>query len=337
MIYTPLKKMMERRENFVLVILVEKLGSAPTPDDAMMVVSKDEIAGTVGGGKLEALVISEALKALELFRPVLLKYNLREGEETGLICGGNVSFVAIPILPDSYEIKIVKKILEQVEEKDKGVCVVISPESRGFGVISEKGDIEGLGWIPVDKRDTIIKQSIESLKKKEKTTLEIDTKIFLVPLMPVPRLVLFGAGHISKYLAEIASMSGFKVEVADDRPEYANRERFPGADTIHVKDFEKTLSEIKINQNTYVVIQTRSHELDEFILEKILQSHAGYIGLIGSRRKIFTIFSNLKKKGVDEKDIDRVIAPVGLDICSETPQEIAVSIMAQLIQKRRCS
>lgn len=160
-------------------------------------------------------------------------------------------------------------------------------------------------------------------------------EVFVEPIVSEPCLYIFGAGHISVDLARIGKMVGFKVVVIDDRPEFANSERFPEADEVIAQDFSLTFPELSINISSYIVIVTRGHLQDEIVLEWAVDTNAAYIGMIGSTKKNQTIFSHLQSKGIPKERLEEVHAPIGLDINAETPEEIAVSIMAEIIQVRR--
>ncbi|MDA8082654.1 MAG: XdhC/CoxI family protein [Nitrospiraceae bacterium] len=159
--------------------------------------------------------------------------------------------------------------------------------------------------------------------------------VYIEPVLPEPELVILGAGHVGNALAKIAKFSGFRVIVTDDRAEYANRDNVPEADEIVVHDFGGIFSKVPSGRSTYVVIATRGHNHDLDALKAALKTEAHYIGLLGSRRKKALLFKMLREAGFSQGDIDRVIVPVGLSIGSVTPEEIAVSIMAQIIRKRR--
>lgn len=160
-------------------------------------------------------------------------------------------------------------------------------------------------------------------------------EVYVEPILPQPWLFILGAGHVGRCLARTARDLGFRIAVVDDRIKYANRERFPEAEALHVGDWEKVLEELPVDSSSYVVIVTRGHQFDLVCLRFALQSRARYIGLIGSRRKIRLFFEKLESEGVDPVEFARVSAPVGLDIGSETPEEIAVSIAAELIAVRK--
>ncbi len=159
--------------------------------------------------------------------------------------------------------------------------------------------------------------------------------VYIEPVIPEPRLVILGAGHVGKALSKIARFCGLKVTVVDDRAEYANRTLLPDADEIFVTGFEDVFTKVAADRSTYIVIATRGHNHDLDALKAALGTDAQYVGLMGSRRKKALIFKSLQNDGFSEDDITRVIIPVGLPIKSVTPEEIAVSIMAQIIRQRR--
>jgi len=150
-----------------------------------------------------------------------------------------------------------------------------------------------------------------------------------------PILLLMGGGHLAQAIAEAAQRVSFKVSVVDDRASFANRERFPGVEETIVASFEESLDSIDVTENTFILIVTRGHGYDQVVLEKAIQSPARYVGLVGSRRKIRIILKNLLDKGIPPKTFSNLYAPIGLEIGSETPQEIAVSVIAELISLRK--
>jgi len=159
--------------------------------------------------------------------------------------------------------------------------------------------------------------------------------VFIDPVMPGPRLVILGAGHVGKALATAARFSGFHVTVADDRAEHASKANIPDAQDLVVNDFNSVFSRIPVDHKSYIVIATRGHNHDLEAVSAALKTPAHYIGLLGSKRKKAVLINALKEQGYREDAIERIIIPVGLPIGSTTPAEIAVSIMAQIIQHRR--
>jgi xanthine dehydrogenase accessory factor len=160
-------------------------------------------------------------------------------------------------------------------------------------------------------------------------------EVFVEPVLPPALLYVFGAGHVAFNLCQTAAGAGFDVVVADDRSSYATRERFPAAREVHALDFDEAMKVLDPNESSYIVIVTRGHRDDMNILRWAVQTRARYVGMIGSRRKVIEIFKNLQKEGLPAHLFDRVHAPVGLDIGAVTPEEIAVSITAELIGVRR--
>jgi xanthine dehydrogenase accessory factor len=160
-------------------------------------------------------------------------------------------------------------------------------------------------------------------------------EVYVEPILPDPTLVIFGAGHVGRCVAEIAKTIGFRIVVVDDRIKYANQERFPHADALVVGGWEEAFKKLTVNESTYLLIVTRGHDYDLACLRFALQTPAKYIGLMGSHRKIQLFFEALEKEGVDPEQFRRICAPVGIEIGSETPEEIAVSIAAQLIAVRK--
>jgi xanthine dehydrogenase accessory factor len=159
-------------------------------------------------------------------------------------------------------------------------------------------------------------------------------EIFVEPILPQPRLYLFGGGHVSLALARVGHLAGFAIGVADDRDAFANASRFPMAVDVFTS-YEDAFERIHPNAATYIVIVTRGHKDDMRVLEWAVETPARYIGMIGSRRKVLEIYKTLEEQGASREKFDRVHAPVGLEIGALTPEEIAVSIAAELIAIRR--
>jgi xanthine dehydrogenase accessory factor len=252
-IYGEIVALQQAGRRGAVATIVNVRGSIPSFQSAKMLVRDDgSIAGTIGGGCVEAEVWQAAREVMTTEKPRSLTFDLNQDPkyDTGLVCGG---------------------------------------------------------------------------------TLEI----FVEPVLPPPLLYLFGAGHVSLELFKAARNAGFDVIVADDREVYANAERFPGARQIAACDFNDAMAELAPNESSYIVIATRGHRDDMRILRWAVQTPARYIGMIGSRRKAITVFRELMAEGLRPGLFDRVYSPVGLDIGAITPEEIAVSIVAELIGIRR--
>ena len=162
-----------------------------------------------------------------------------------------------------------------------------------------------------------------------------DMKIFIDVLQPKEEVLIFGAGHIAVYVSKLAKTVGFKVTIIDDRKEFANQDKFPEADEIIAEETEKALTHLKVTPSTYIIILTRGHLKDEEVLGSVIRSNATYIGMIGSRKKNATVFQHLEEQGISQDELAKVHAPIGIGINAQTPEEIAISIIAEIIQVRR--
>jgi xanthine dehydrogenase accessory factor len=159
--------------------------------------------------------------------------------------------------------------------------------------------------------------------------------VFIEPVIPQPHAFIFGAGHISKSLSKIAKIAGFATTIVDDRETFANRERFPEADDVHAGEYEEVFPQLIVNGSSYIVIVTRGHRDDMRVLRWAVTTPARYVSMIGSRRKVVGVVKELENEGIPRAAFDRVFAPMGFEIGAITPEEIAVSVVAEMIAARR--
>jgi xanthine dehydrogenase accessory factor len=159
--------------------------------------------------------------------------------------------------------------------------------------------------------------------------------VFVEPVVPQPRLYIFGAGHISKSISKIANMAGFSTVIVDNREAFANRERFPESDEIFAEEYEEVFPKLPIRDTSYIVIVTRGHRDDMRVMRWAVGTNAKYIAMIGSKRKVIGVVKELEKEGIPRDAFERTFSPMGLDIGAITPEEIAVSIVAEMIAMRR--
>jgi xanthine dehydrogenase accessory factor len=160
-------------------------------------------------------------------------------------------------------------------------------------------------------------------------------EVYLEPMTPNPTLYIFGTGNVGKALADVAAFAGFRIVVVDDRGKYANAERFPRADDFYVDSYENTLKKLKMNNDSYIFISTREHHIDELCLKFAMESSARYIGMLGNRKKVKLLEEYLEGEGMGLSQLRRVSVPIGFDIGAETPEEIAISIAAELVAARK--
>src|SRR5512141_1806001 len=159
--------------------------------------------------------------------------------------------------------------------------------------------------------------------------------VFVEPVLPVPHAFIFGAGHISKSLSKVATLAGFATVIVDNRDTFANRERFPEAEAVHAEEYEEVFPRLPINETSYLIIVTRGHRDDMRVLKLAIASPARYIAMIGSKRKVLNVIRELEKEGIQRADFERIYAPMGLAIGAITPEEIAISVTAEMIAARR--
>jgi xanthine dehydrogenase accessory factor len=160
-------------------------------------------------------------------------------------------------------------------------------------------------------------------------------QLFMEPVLPTPTVYVFGGGHVSFFIVQAAKLAGFKVKVIDDRPAFANAERFPQADETIVMELDEVRDAFDFGQDDYIVLVTRGHQHDQQILEQIYDCNARYLGMIGSKSKISKMWKRLEAKGIDASYLDRVHAPIGLNIGADNPDEISISVVGELILERR--
>jgi xanthine dehydrogenase accessory factor len=346
-IYSEIVKVLEKKERCVLATLINRVGSAPRAAGAKYLVEEDGTSvGSIGGGCVEAEVWQKARNIMEEGKREVLHFDLTSEQlaEGGLICGGNIDIFLEPLREDSLNI-----YQEAAWIRQKGGSAILaslisadanfSKREGSKVLIKTSGEKIGSLLGEVELEMMILREGEVQLKEKKPKVLVFShedgkLEVLLEPIFPEPAVYIFGGGHISEQLAPLAKKVHFRVAVIDDREMFANRERFPEADEIIVSGFEKCFDQLNIDDSSYVVIVTRGHLYDGLVLEQAVKSNARYIGMIGSRKKIKALYEILVKKGVSKEMLSRVHAPIGLEINSETPEEIAVSIAAQLIKVR---
>ncbi|MDX1984411.1 MAG: XdhC/CoxI family protein [Bryobacteraceae bacterium] len=252
-VYEELVRLRRSGQKCAIATIVQVNGSVPSYQSAKLLVREDgSMAGTIGGGCVEAEVWNAAREVMETEKPRHLTFSLGQDAayDNGLICGGQLN-------------------------------------------------------------------------------------VFVEPVLPQPFAYIFGAGHVSKSLSKVATLAGFATVVIDDREMYANRERFPEADQVHAGDYESIFPKLEINESSYIIIVTRGHRDDMRVLRWAVGTRARYVSMIGSKRKTISVVKELEKEGIARESFDRIFAPMGLEIGAITPEEIAVSVVAEMIAVRR--
>jgi xanthine dehydrogenase accessory factor len=329
-------------EDLVLATVLSKSGSAPCLAGAKMVVRSDGSSiGTVGGGVLEAAAQKKGARIFKSGVAEILSFDL-SGEDAAsmqMICGGTVKLLVDYIPTSPQNIEMYRKLREALHVGEK--CYLVASLGKIGGekrqtircLALEDGSLTGEFPYPQLWLDMLIENAYRSTYPVVQT---IEDEQFVIERCFVPSTVfIYGAGHVSQQVALLAEMVGFQTVVLDDRSEYANRERFPKADSVKVLDsFEECFAGLDPDGDSYVVIVTRGHRHDKTVLAQALRTKAGYIGMMGSRRKREELFKVLQQEGFSAEALAGVHCPIGLDIKAATTAEIAVSIIAELIQTR---
>jgi xanthine dehydrogenase accessory factor len=329
--------------HIVLVTIVKHSGSTPRESGAaMLMTASGRRHGSIGGGQLEAAAEEAARQALADGSSRFLNVDLtnQTAAEEGMVCGGRVELLIDCIQP-RQETQELFAALEQQIGTDRGGRLVRAVFGQGSGIerierclMTDAGIICGHSPFGQEMLDTLLALDGTDTQLME---LPLDrARLFIEPLQAAEKLYLFGAGHVSQAVATLAGRLDFHLTVLDDRADFASRQRFPTAEDIRVlDDFHEASAGLAIDRRSYLLILTRGHSFDQVVLAQALRSPAGYIGMIGSRRKREAIFRSLREEGFTDADLSRVHCPVGYAIGAETPEEIAVSIAAELIAVRR--
>jgi len=349
-VYTKAAELLAKNELSVLATIIRLTGSGPRGAGTKFLVLEDgSYMGTIGGGLLEARVLEAAKKVFATRAPIRLNLNLmgKDVAETDMICGGDVDIFLEPLSAEIQDqILGFRKILDIRKRGGAGLLVTVLNTDRWQKNTVPRlfllPGVEPIGNLPGLKgvAEEITKNMPLALKQREprlvisRDDLGGGVELFVEPILADSVLYIFGGGHVSAQIIPLASRVGFKVEVIDDRPEFADARKFPDAAKVHQYPFEGVLGKIPVDEFSYLVIVTRGHIHDKTVLEQCLRTKAKYIGMIGSRRKKAMIYEKLLEEGFTKSDLDRVHAPIGLDIGAESPEEIAVSIVAELIQVR---
>ena len=335
-------------DRFALVSTLETKGSSPRHSGAAMLVKPGgSIVGTVGGGALEGRAIRTALEALEARASRIMDFELTNADSAGLgmICGGEGRLLiecidpAAGARPDAYV-----ALRDLLESGGRGWLVT--------GVAGAAAGASGADAGPLTVKRCLVDStgnvggdapcSLDDLRGLAKMGGALDGHtagdrpgIYVQPVGVPGTAYVFGAGHCGKSLVPLLSMVGFRTVVVDDRADFANADRFPDADSIVVPaSFHDVMEALGVDEQGYLVIMTRGHMFDRSVLAQALRTPATYVGMIGSKKKIADTYAALREQGFGDDDLARVHAPIGVAIGAETPEEIAVSIAAEIVQAR---
>jgi len=349
-IYEKVIELCENKHFSVMATIIRQTGSAPRGVGTKFVIMEDgSFVGTIGGGRLEAQVLEGAKEVFKTHLPARLNFILKgtDVEKTDMLCGGDAEVFLEPVSPENLsQRQIFRRVVDLIKRDGTGMMVTVVNTDRWQKdevpkLLLEVG-AQSTGSLPGEKEieeglagetDRILKKrQPENIFYKDREGNELE--VYVEPVMKEPVLYIFGGGHVSLQIVPLAARVGFRVVVIDDRPEFVDPKKFPDAAEVHEYPFEGVLNRLQVDGSSYLVIVTRGHMHDRTVLTQSLRCNAKYIGMIGSRRKKAILYKKLLEEGFTQDELDRVYSPIGLDIGGETPEEIAVSIVAELIKVR---
>lgn len=323
---------LQRGEAAVLGVIAKSSGSAPRTSGARMLVqASGKLTGTVGGGAVEGACYVRAKELLEgsgpgNFAELSFELSAKSAADAGMVCGGEVSVLLQKIEPEALE--QYRHLRHAYTNGMRPLLLTVLPQDgRPPRCIIAGTEVD-------DDLSAELAAVLSGNKNRNPYLLHHEGQEYFVEPITHPGTVhLVGAGHVALATAHLAAFTGFEVVVLDDRVEFANVDRYPQAKEIRVlKDFDNCIS--GLGPDDYVVIVTRGHLHDRDVLAQTLRTEAGYIGMIGSSKKRKAVYSSLLDEGFSQKDIDRVYSPIGLSIGADTPEEIGISIVAELVKVR---
>jgi len=345
--YSELIAMLLQQTDCVLATVVNTHGSTPQKAGSSALIGVNGLlAGTVGGGMTELKVIQQSQLLLKTKKSGLFSFELQgeiaKGSDS--ICGGSMT-ILLDASPD-FHTPVFLQLKESSDHRQKGVLMtLVNASDAGNVKIIRHWILENDQSFPLEIRANIRSAVFEMLYNAHADSVrtisfngvELFTKgfAFLERILPKPSLIIAGAGHIGLSLAHLGKFLGFEVTVWDDRPEYADQNLIPDADVVMSGTVDESLGKISIQDDSYLVIVTRGHKSDSEVLRKFIGSGVAYIGMIGSKAKVTQMKSSFLENGWATPELwNRICTPVGLDIGAQTIEEIAISIVAQLVKVR---
>ncbi len=329
--------------DMVVATVVKTSGSTPQKPGAKLLVRADGSGvGTLGGGCVEGDIWFAASQLLKSGGPAEMRdYELNEdlAAKDGLVCGGTMYFLLDPV---RQPIKVQHSNDEVIAAYGGGAPVAVAslmkvPNGSDLIVgskllIRENSSTEGsLGHEKLDASAIAEARKLLAMGKNDYISTKSGAEYFIEAYTTPPTLVLAGGGHVSKAISNIAATLGFRIFVIDDREEFSNLDRFPEAEKTIVSDYGSGFEKLPIGTNSFIVIATRGHRYDTSATASAIRTQASYVGLLGSKRKTILIFEELFAQGFTMAQVQNVRSPIGLDISARTPEEIALSIMAEII------
>ncbi len=332
-LYQKIQQWLAAGEKVALATVIKTWGSSPCSVGSQMAIAENgEFTGAVSAGCVESAVIENAASVFEKHRAKCLDFNISSEDafSVGLACGGQMQILLQPFSNHGAQ----KRLLQHVLKKKNGLYLMAvksdynPAETDEF--FAEENELEFAAWLDSEQK---LRRSAEIQAR----LIEIPAKgmYFLLPVIPPFRLVIIGGSHIAKKLTELAAVLGYEIVIIDPRSALATESRFPHAASIFNRWPENILPEMKIDDNYAMITLSHDDKIDDAALIFALQSNAGYIGALGSKKTHAGRIQRLQERGFGSAVLKKIHAPVGLDIAAKTPEEIALSILAEIIQFRR--
>lgn len=328
-------------EQVALATVVQTWGSSPRKVGAKMAITAGgQLSGSVSGGCIEGAVAEESFAVLKSGQPKLLQYGVADetGWEVGLACGGNIQVFVEPL---NSEFFAATKELLHAERAGALVTVIAGPEALlGRKLLVERGHEGWIGSIDAAVDAAVAahaRVAIQRGKDEQFTLAGGSIELFVDLLLPPPTLVMVGGVHIAIVLATLAKNMGYRTVVVDPRHAFGAVERFPHVDQLLRSWPEDAFAQLHPNENTAIAILTHDPKIDDPALKMVLRSPAFYIGALGSRKTHSARIERLQEAGFAPHELERIHSPIGLAIGAETPEEIALAVMAQVVKTRHAA
>ena len=333
-------ELLESGESFVQATILTSSVSTPRgAGSCMLVLGDGSICGTVGGGALEGGIIKTAPQIMREKRARVINVVLDGNDENAVdvICGGTASVLVDYIDPGHPgHLEFFNELHSALHSGTQARIVTVPPVPESSATRHQCLMLQNGPPLGADGLEPAVIKAIETRSGSYDAFTKLDNfDVYLHSVGTDGVAYIFGAGHCGEKLAPVLGTVGFGIVVIDDREEFANAERFPEADDIIVPEsMDMPFGDRAFGSDSYIIIVTRGHVHDELVLRSALRTSAGYIGMIGSKRKREAVYERLLKDGFAQSDIDRVYSPIGVSIAAETPEEIAISIAAEMIRVR---
>jgi xanthine dehydrogenase accessory factor len=327
----------EKGKSIALATVIQTWGSSPRRAGAKMAFTLDgNVTGSVSGGCVENAVVEVGIQSLKTNRPRLLHFGVADESawEVGLACGGSIDIFVKPLNRDFFV-----KLLSVIESENQLVIasVIRGPDKLLGRELLFHEHRQSTGWLGNDLNGQIDKLASETISQgtARRVALNDEIELFLEPILPPPTLIMVGGVHITVALSSLAKTLGYRTIVIDPRKAWGNKERFPNVDQLIQAWPDKAFGQINITRSTAIATLTHDPKLDDPALKSALSSPAFYVGALGSMSTQAKRRERLLQEGLTKSQLDRLHGPIGLDINARTPEEIALAIMAEVVDVHR--